>query len=179
MAHTKDTSNNTIVFHYYTDDLFDRVNALSLYKGQAIKGADGVAQIDEVALTAGERGAFDIFMPTAATKVFSLVQKMTNSVTNALVINDAVDFGDASDSDLSDQYAVIIEDNAAYNENCLLQVDKGILDMLTYHCLADWYELKNLDDQAAKMLAKYNDMRLEMVNKRLFDLRKPLLNAVL
>lgn len=176
MSYTKDTANGTIVFHYVTDDLFDRVNALSLYKGRAIKNQAGEAQIDEVAMTAGERDAFNIFMPTAATKVFTLVQKMTNSVDNALVINGPVDFGDASNSDLTNQYAVIIEDNAAYNENCLLQVDKGIQDMLTFHCLSDWYELMNLDDQAAKMLAKYNDMRLEMVNKRLFDLRKPLLS---
>ena len=176
MSYTKDTSNGTIVFHYVTDDLFDRVNALSLYKGRAIKNQAGEAQIDEVAMTAGERDAFNIFMPTAATKVFTLVQKMTNSVDNALVINGPVDFGDASNSNLTNQYAVIIEDSAAYNENCLLQVDKGIQDMLTFHCLSDWYELMNLDDQAAKMLAKYNDMRLEMVNKRLFDLRKPLLS---
>ena len=176
MSYTKDATNGTIVFHYATDDLFDRVNALSLYKGRAIKGTDGVADIDQVALTAGERDAFNLFMPTAATKVFTLVQKMTNSVTNALIINDAVNFGDASDSDLTAQYAVIIEDNAAYNENVLIPVDKGIQDMLTFHCLADWYELMNLDDQAKKMLAKYNEMRREMVNSRLFDLRKPLLS---
>jgi len=176
MSYTKDSANGTIVFHYITDDLFDRVNALSLYKGKAIKNQAGEAQIDEVAMTAGERDAFNIFMPTAATKVFSLVQKMTNNVTGALIINGPVDFGDASDSDLTNQYAVIIEDNSAYNENCLLQVDKGIQDMLTFHCLSDWYELMNLDDQAAKMLAKYNEMRLEMVNKRLFDLRKPLMS---
>ena len=176
MSYTKDTTNGTLVFHYLTDDLFDRVNALSLYKGRAIKGTNGESMIDDVAMTAGERDAFNIFMPTAATKVFTLVQKMTNSVTNALIINDVVDFGDASDSDLSNQYAVIVEDNDAYNENILIQVDKGIQDMLTFHCLADWYELMNLDDQASKMLAKYNDMRLEMVNKRLFDLRKPLMS---
>lgn len=176
MSYTKDTSNATLVFHYASDDLFDRVNALSLYKGKAIKNQAGEAQIDEVAMTAGERDAFNIFMPTAATKVFSLVQKMTNSITNALVINGAVNFGDASDSDLTNRYAVIVEDNDAYNENVLQQVDKGILDMLTWHCLADWYELMNLDEQAAKMLAKYNDMRREMTNTRLFDLRKPLLS---
>lgn len=176
MAYTKDTTNGTLVFHYYTDDLFDRVNALSLYKGLAVKNQNGEANIDEVAMTAGERDAFNIFMPTAATKVFSLVQKMTNSVDNALIINDIVPFGDASDSDQESQYAVIVEDNEAYNENTLIQVDKGILDMLTYHCLSDWYELKNLDNEAAKMLAKYNEMRLEMTNKRLFDLRKPLLS---
>lgn len=176
MSYTKDSANGTIVFHYVTDDLFDRVNALSLYKGKAIKNQAGESQIDEVAMTAGERDAFNIFMPTAATKVFSLVRKMTNNVTGALIINGPVDFGDSSDSDLTNQYAVIIEDNAAYNENCLFQVDKGIQDMLTFHCLSDWYELMNLDDQAAKMLAKYNEMRLEMVNKRLFDLRKPLMS---
>lgn len=176
MSYTKDTANGTLVFHYASDDLFDRVNALSLYKGKAIKNSSGESMIDDVAMTSGERDAFNIFMPTAATKVFSLVQKMTNSVTNALIIDGAVDFGDASDSDLTSQYAVIVEDNDAYNDNCLLQVDKGIQDMLTFHCLSDWYELMNLDDQAAKMLAKYNEMRLEMVNKRLFDLRKPLLS---
>ena len=74
MSYTKDSANGTIVFHYVTDDLFDRVNALSLYKGKAIKNQAGEAQIDEVAMTAGERDAFNIFMPTAATKVFSLVQ---------------------------------------------------------------------------------------------------------
>jgi hypothetical protein len=176
MSYTKDTANGTLVFHYYTDDLFDRVNALSLYKGRAIKGDGGISQIDDVALTEGERDAFNIFMPTAATKVFSLVMRMTNSVLNALVINDVVDFGDASDSDQTLQYAVVVEDNDAYNDNILQQVDRGIQDMLTFHCLADWYELMNLDEQAAKMLAKYNDMRLEMVNKRLFDLRKPLMS---
>ena len=176
MSYTKDTVNNTVVFHYYTDDLFNRVNALSLYKGLAVKDGEGKSMIDDVAMTAGERDAFNIFMPTAATKVFTLVQKMTNSVNNALILDGPVDFGDASDSDQTNQYAVIVEDHDAYNENTLLPVDKGILDMLTYHCLADWYELKNLDDQAAKMLAKYNELRIEMVNKRLFDLRKPLLS---
>ena len=176
MAHTKDTANGTIVFHYYTDDLFDRINALSLYKGRGIKDQNGESQLDEVAMTAGERDAFNIFMPTAATKVFTLVQRMTNSVSGALVINEPVDFGDASDSDQTNQYAVIVEDNNAYNNNALLNTDRAILDMLTFHCLADWYELLNLDDQAAKMLSKYNSMRIEFTNKRSFDLRKPLLN---
>jgi len=176
MAYTKDTANGTLVFHYNTDDLFDRVNALSLYKGKAIKNQNGESDIDEVAMTAGERDAFNIFMPTAATKVFTLVMRMTNSVANALIIDGIVDFGDASDSDLTNQYAVTIEDHDAYNENTIQLVDHGIRDMLTFHCLADWYELKNLDEQASKMLAKYNDMRIEMVNKRLFDLRKPLLS---
>lgn len=176
MAYTKDTTNGTIIFHYTTDDLFDRVNALSLYKGLAMKDQKGESMIDEVAMSAGERDAFNIFMPSAATKVFMLVQKMTNSVDGALIIDGTVNFGDASDSDLTNQYAFIIKDNDAYNENTLLPVDKGILDMLTFHCLADWFELKELDNLAAKMLAKYNDMRQEMVNKRLFDLRKPLLS---
>ena len=175
MAWTKDTSAATIIFYYFTQDLFDRVNALSLYKAKAIKNGQGESQIDEFAMTQGERSAFNIFMPSVATKVFGMVIKIANAVSGAFVINGDIPIGSESVA-MEDVYGFTINDNAAYDDNSLTPVDKGILDMLTYGCLSDWYELNNLDDQAAKALAKYNDLRIDMINKRLFDLRKPLLS---
>lgn len=175
MAWIKDTNAATIIFYYYTDDLFDRVNALSLYKAKNIKNQQGESMVDEYALTQGERDAFNVFMPSCATKVFGLVFKMTNAVDNAMVISGDVPIGSDSTA-LEDVYAMIINDRDAYNSNALDMVDKGINDMLVWLCLSDWYELNELDAQAAKALAKYNELKLDMANRRLFDLRKPLLN---
>lgn len=178
--YTKDTANGTIVFHYPSADLFSRICSLTLYKAKTIKNPDTKEpMIDEYAMTAGERDAFDIFMSRAAIKVFVKIQKMTFSVTGALVMDAAVDFGDASDSDQTVQYAFSIEDNEAYNENAIQTVDDGIKDMLTYLVMADWWELHGLTNEASIELAKYNELRIEMEGKRLFDLRKPLINAAL
>lgn len=175
MSWTKDTDNSTIIFYYATQDLFDRVNALSLYKAKNIKNQAGEAMIDEYALTQGERDAFNVFMPSCATKIFGIVFKLTNAVDNAMVINGYVPIGSDSTA-LEDVYAMIINDRDAYNDNAIDMVDRGIYDMLVWLCLSDWYELNNLDSEAAKALAKYNDLKVDMMNRRLFDLRKPLLN---
>jgi hypothetical protein len=180
--YTKDTTNGTIVFHYPSADLFSRVSSLTLYKSKAMigKGEQGDSDaIDKYGMTAGERDAFDIFMKRAATKVFVMVKKMTFSVTGALILDSYVDFGDTSNSDLTNQYAFSIQDNDAYNENSIQTVDDGIKDMLTYLTLADWWELHGLTNEAGIELAKYNSLRIEMESKRLFDLRKPVINSSL
>lgn len=183
MSYTRtntDSGDPCIVFHYLSEDLFNEVNLLSLYRAQSIiqQAGDkaGETMIDEYALTEDERDAFNIFVKTALYDAFAQVVKMTKSISDTVFLNTAAFDDELSISITGDaSYGFIIYDNDAYNDNVLQLVDNEILKFMRFEILYNWYELKGVDNEAAKYMAKWQASRRDLVNRYLFQLRKPLM----
>lgn len=172
-----------IVFYYLREDLFSVVNLYTLYRSKNIiqsQGAEaGKSMIDEYALTEDERDAFYLFAKNALYNVFGEVYKMTKALSDTVFINDGVYTGESSTSDVvtgDPAYGFMIYDNDAYNDNVLQLVDNEVLNHIKYEILYNWFELAGIDPEAAKYRAKLTESRINLVNKYLFQLRKPLIS---
>jgi len=162
-----------IQFYYKTEDLFNSVSLRSLYRALNIKSEAGEALIDDFAITLDEEDAFDLLIRDAAHEVFQYVLKMCRGVTDALVLDDAIEILGVPDT--GPYYAVHVLDNEAYNANNLELVENTVKMLLQVHVLKNWYEMKGHTDEQTKLMAKYNSLKIKLINKDLFQLRKPLL----
>ena len=176
-------SDPVIVFWYLREDLFNEVNLLSLYRAknivQSAGNEAGKTMVDEYALSEDERDAFYIFAKKAIYDAFAQVVKMTKALTDTVFINDGVYTGEESTSGIvtsSPAYGFILYDNTAYNANVLQLVDNEILKFLRMEILYDWYDLNGMDAEASKYKAKWDESRRDLVNRYLFQLRKPLIS---
>lgn len=165
-----------IIFYYIHDNLLDRASVRTLYRGKNLKTEGGDSLIDEYAMTEDETDAFDMLIEKAINDVYTEVRKMTKDVTGALSVNQTVAIGEPI-ADIENCYAIKIKDHIAYNDNDLKMVDISIKNALTYHVLTGWYATIGLDEESKKYAFKYLEEIRDLVNKRLFGLKKPLINT--
>ena len=175
MSYSKETGPpDYIQFYYLTEDLFSNVSLRSMYRALNIKAESGESLIDDFAISEDERDAFNVLIRDAAHEVFQHVLKMCKGITSALVLDSFIFIDDASSS--GPYYAVKVLDNDAYNENNLEIVENTIKMLLQVHVLKNWYELKGHTDEQTKLMAKYNSLKIKLINKDLFGLKKPSLS---
>lgn len=168
---------NFIFFYYVKDNVFDQVSLRTLYRARNLKDEKGEAQIDDYAMAADEKDAFTIFIKQAIYDAFDIVLKMTTGISASPIFIDetiVLDPGGVA-LDVPHSYGFKIVDEDAYNENNLYTVDDGIIKYVEAHIMAAWYDLVGHADEYAKWIAKRDDARTDLVTKKLFQLRKPLL----
>lgn len=162
-----------IKFYYYTGSLFDDISLRTLYRAKNIRDAQGEALIDDLAITNDEKDAFNTFLKTAIYEIYEVVIKMTSGVTtDPLFINVPQILGTNSNQFIS---GFRILDHEAYNNNVLLIVDNSIFQFIRYSILAEWYELVGQSDDAVLWETKKKIIKMELITKKLFQLRKPLI----
>jgi hypothetical protein len=168
---------NTIAFYYGTDDMFNNVNLKSSYRAKNIKTESGDSLIDDFAITEDERDAFTLFLNASMHDAFNIVMKMTGGVANALYLDVAngTILGTVSGTQF-DCYGFKIKDHAAYNSNNLTLVDEGIKNLLEAFIMKEWYKMTGHDGELAKWLNEYLTIKRDLINRRLFQLRKALIN---
>lgn len=177
------TEPKTIIFYYKKDDFFKHLSLRTLYRAKNIKSEAGEALIDDYAMSEDEKDVFLLFMKQATYDAYDIVQKMTTGITTApIVIDDTTSIitivpdGENTTEDILNTYSFKILDEAAFNENALYAVDSGIEKYIKCHVLADWYDLVGLDNEYIKWSTKKDVARIDLITKRLFQLRKPLIS---
>ena len=185
MSYSREThysGDPVIVFWYLREALFNDVMTHTLYRAkniiQTAGNETGKSMVDDFAMTEDERDAFYIFARTAIYDAFAQVVKMTKGLTDTVFINDGVYIGASSTSGVVEEdasYGFIIYDHEAYNANVLQLVDNEILKFMRYEILFNWFQLSGVESEAEKYKIKWDESRRDLVNKYLFQLRKPLL----
>jgi hypothetical protein len=165
---------NFIYFLYSKQSLFDNVSLRTMYRAKNLKDQQGESQIDDYAMSSDEMDAFNLFIETAVYDAFSIVAKMTTGTTSPIVLNE--DIIPTTGGEITDAYGFKILDEAAYNPNILYSVDDGVQQYIISHIMSAWYDLVGHDAEFAKWEAKKNAIRTDLITKRLFQLRKPLLS---
>jgi len=165
-----------IVFYYLDEAIFDNVSLRSQYRAKNIKSEKGESLVDDFAITQDERDAFDLFLEQSIYDAFNIVMKMTTGVPNAVILRTSV-ADILEDPEESEELAsgFKVKDFAAYNENNLSLVDDGVKNLILAFIMKEWYKMNGLDTELAKWLNEYNEVRRDLVNKRLFQLRKHLI----
>lgn len=158
-----DSTLGIIKFSYASDDLFDSVSKITMYKARNIKNEKGESQIDYFGVSDAERDVFNEHLKTAANDVFKTVLKMSKGVSHAIIIN------------TSGNIEIGIRDNQAYNENLLDHVDVLIEESMITKVVSEWYKTISNDQE-------YQKYENDFINKKkalydaLFELRKPLIS---
>lgn len=170
-----------IMFFYTENMVFNNVMIRSMYRAKTIKDGNGESQIDEYALSEDEKDAFVIFIKKAIHDAFNHVMKMTTGVPDALILGQTgteVFAATLPDGVLANDiiYGFMIKDHEAYNENNIALVDEGIKNLIEANIMREWYEMVGHDAETAKMYQKYQAIKSDLITKRLFQLRKPLIN---
>lgn len=180
---TKDTVDGSpvIVFHYASEDLFNVSQLWTMYRARNIVDqTKGVSQIDEVGISVDEEDAFKEFAKVATYDAYAQVVKMTKGVPGSPWIDAVVYVGDSSTSGyVTDEksYGFMIYDNNAYNVNVVQLVDHSILQFIKDEILFNWWHMTGIDAEAGKAKDKWDEERRTLVNKHLFQLRKPLMRT--
>src|SRR5665647_539178 len=81
------TSPAMVVFYYETEKIFNSVSLRSNYRAKMVKDVNGVAQLDEVAISQDERDMVLEILEQSIYDVFGRLFKMTGSVTNPIFFN--------------------------------------------------------------------------------------------
>lgn len=170
-----------IIFFYTEASMFNNVQIRSMYRAKNIRDNKGESQVDDYAMSEDERDAFAMFLNAAIHEAFNHVMKMTTGITSALILNEAAD--DVWPTTLPDGvaatdviYGFKIKDHEAYNDNNVVLVDEGVKSLIETYVMREWYEMVGHADEFAKMSAKYTNLKQDLITKRLFQLRKPLLS---
>jgi len=180
---TKDTvdGSKVIVFHYATEDLFNDISLLTMYRAKNIVDQNkGESQIDEVGVSQDELDIFKVFAKVAIFDAFAQVVKMTKGVPSSPWVDIPVYVGESSTSGYvtnENSYGFMIFDHEAYNINVVQLVDHGILQFMRHEILFNWWDRTGVQTEADKAEKKWADARRDLVNKYLFQLRKPLMRA--
>lgn len=169
-----------IMFFYTQDSLFNNVMIRSMYRAKTIRDEKGESQVDDYAMSEDERDAFSIFLSIAIHDAFNHVMKMTSGVEDALILGKTGTqlFGTTFPAGIVAGdiiYGFKIRDHVSYNENNISLVDEGIKSMVEASIMREWYEMVGHDAELSKMRQKYLDLKRDLITKRLFQLRKPLI----
>jgi len=174
MAFAKETGPPAyIAFYYQKTPVFENISLRTMYRARNLKDDKGESQIDDYAMSADELDAFEIFIKQAIYDAFDIVMKMTTSLTDPVFIDETITIAAAP---VTNAYGFNIFDEEAYNENNLYTTDDGIRKYIDAHIMTNWYDLVGHNDEYTKWLARRDDARMELITRKLFQLRKPLLS---
>ncbi len=158
-----------ISFYYKVSDMFDMAQMWTMYKAINKIDQEGKDLLDSLAITDDEEDFFNSLLNDGASEVFEHFLKYMKTITNAigLFVSYTPSGGVAADS----IYVKII-DHEAYNPNNINAVDRSLEKCIRFYVLKEWFSHKDLDNDAAKAAAKYNQNIRELFKKS-FELKKP------
>ena len=159
MSITKDAGPpKQIKFSYTYTELFEVVSLTTNVIAETILDDKNVAMLDEYGITEDEKYTVTQKMYNAADKVFGRLMKITNGVTDSVVLSDS-------------SIECSILDKEAYNQNVLEAIDRYIKDALINYIIKDWFLDKNKLDYAKIYETKYYE-NIKDITKRSVQLRK-------
>ena len=164
----------TIKFYYSIQKMFDSVSLRTIMRSNVIKDAKGEVQTDDYAISQSEKPAIDEMFEQALFDVFGKMVKITEGVATPIFIEASVLPSGVG------AVAVIasggsIKDNASFDANVLLNVDKKIENCIRYYILSEWYLMVAMIEDAKINLARYQLYVVEL-KSLLLQLRKPLMS---
>jgi hypothetical protein len=155
------TEGTYTIFSYSIERLFARVKNRTATRVKMLKGDDGKANYEEMALTDQERADFDILCPRAATVVFRMIQALSHEV------EDAFSYGQGSSSD---EITYSCDLPLYWDPNITPVMDNQIETVLEYWITKEWYRQIGLVQLLLETEQAYNeaasDLRGSVVNRR-------------
>jgi hypothetical protein len=149
----------SIKFEYTYAELFEIVSLITNEIAVTMLDNEGMPLVDEYGISEDEKYTVIQKMYDAANEVFERFMKITNGITDSVVMD-------------ADGVECSIKDKEAYNANVLAAIDRLIKNALTNYIIKDWFIDKKVADHAEIYNLKYLKNVKDIV-KRSVQLRKP------
>lgn len=152
----KKIDNDTILFQYKTDDIFNNVALKTSYKSRFV--SDDGRVVDELTLMDDDKGAFNANLQKVMADIYERIIKLTSAVDDAYSISESM-------------ATLKVQNNSAYNTNVLSLVDASIYDCIETGSIKEWYSVCGKADYEQEYAAKYA-AALSLLSSRMFQLKK-------
>ena len=164
----------TIKFYYSSDKIFNSLSLRTSMRANVIKDTKGETQLDDFAISQSEKGVVKEMSEQAVFDIFSKMFKITEGVASPIFVETSVLPSGVG------AIAVIasggsIKDNASFDANVLLNVDKKIENCIRYYIMSEWYLMTAMFDDAKLNRERYQGYVIEL-KSLLLQLRKPLMS---
>ncbi len=148
-----------ITFSYTYAELSEVVQLVTNEIAVTILDSEGMPMVDEYGVSDDESYTIIQKMKDAANEVFERMMKITNGITDSVVLS-------------ATTVSCAIQDKEAYNQNVLEAIDRLIKNAISNYIIKDWFIDKKVGDHAEIYNLKYVKNVKDIV-KRSVQLRKP------
>lgn len=146
-----------IAFSMDKAKIFDTVSMRSTFMTKSMRGEKGDIIGEEYALSADEKGAFEVILKSVMSVVYETFKKHTDGITSSYQITTSA-------------IIVKVNDHAAYNKNDLDLVDMALEDAIVEGCLNGWFSMRAQGELTKFTSDTFYD-RIELLKKRMFSLK--------
>lgn len=175
MGYVKETVSSVklVRFYHKTDDIFNEASEITAFKASSIRTPDGQPDFNRLHISTDEKVHLKKYINKGVLEVYSVMFKMLgegitathDSIFLCEEITVGVDTFEASGG-------FIVDNENRYREINLSLLESKIFDCLVDYVLQRWYWLKNLPDDSAMHMGRFNKLLVE-INDLTLSLRTP------
>lgn len=173
MGYVKETTGTApnqiklIRFYYKTDDIFNEASEITAFKASGVRKADGQADFDRIHISEDEKNHLKKHIKKGMLEIFSVMFKFMGESPMFHDTDVTVDTATFKAS------GALVKDNEnGYREINLSLLDSKISDAAVDYVLQRWYWLKNMPDDSAMHVQRFNKLLIE-INDLTLNLRTP------
>jgi len=173
-----------IQFYYPLEAIWSEASEITAFKASGIRRADGQAEFDRVHISKDEKTHLKKYINKAILEIFGIMFKVLGeqpifhdvdvTITEAVLADpDATPPVSAADAVVERASGAYLDDNeTGYREANLSLIDSKINDAIVDYVLQRWYWLKNLGDDSAMHVQRFQKLLIDIQDLTL-SLRKP------
>lgn len=170
---------DVIQFYYPIESIWEEASEITAFKASGIRRQDGLAEFDRVHISKDEKTHLKKYIHKSLLEIFGIMFKVLGETP---IFHDANVTTDPGDPDATPTpipptvekcSGAFLDDNGTgYREANLSLIDSKINDAIVDYVLQRWYWLKNLPDDSAMHVQRFNKLLVE-INDLSLSLRKP------
>lgn len=174
MSYIKETTGTSpneiklIRFYYKTDDIFNEASEITAFKASGVRKADGQADFDRVHISEDEKNHLKKHIKKGMLEIFSVMFKFMSE--SPMFHDEDVTVSEGVTVKASG--ALLKNNETGYREINLSLIDSKISDAVVDYVLQRWYWLKNMADDSAMHVQRFNKLLIE-INDLTLSLRTP------
>lgn len=175
MGYAKETVSTVklIRFYHKTEDLFNEASEITAFKASSVRTQDGQPDFNRLHISQDERVHLKKYIGKGVLEIYSIMFKMLGEglvdTHSSIFLNETITIG-LDEFEASGGF--IVDNENRYREINLSLLDSKIFDCLVDYVLQRWYWLKNLPDDSAMHMQRFNKILVE-INDLTLSLRTP------
>lgn len=180
MGYIKETVDDVALIRFYhkTDDIFNEASEITAFKASGVRTAEGHPDFNRLQITSDEKIHLKKYIHKGVLEVYGIMFKMLgeSAIYTCEEITVTTDDEPPTEETFEASGGYIVDNtsigNVTYREINLSLLDSKIFDCLVDYVLQRWYWLKNMPDDSAMHMQRFNKLLVE-INDLTLSLRKP------
>lgn len=180
MGYAKEDIGDPVVkmvrFYSKTDDIFNEASEITAFKASSIRTPEGQPDFNRLHISTDEKIHLKKYIGKGVLEIYSIMFKMLGegiTETHASIfVNEDITVEAEGVDPFNASGGFIIDNENRYREINLSLLDSKIFDCLVDYVLQRWYWLKNMPDDSAMHMNRFNKTLIE-INDLTLSLRTP------